>query len=181
MKIHKLDLEGCILIEPSVFPDDRGHFFESYSQPRFRDAGISETFVQDNQSLSVKGVVRGLHYQAPPFAQGKLVRVVRGAVRDIVVDIRKSSPTYGKSLAIELSETNHLILWIPPGFAHGFASLADDTIFLYKCTALYDKASENGILWNDPDLNLDWGVDTPVVSPKDLELQRFSELNSPFG
>ncbi len=180
MQVVKLALEGCLMITPRVFSDDRGEFFESFSDPSFRALGIEGNFVQDNQSLSRIGVVRGLHFQHPPFEQGKLVRVVQGEVLDVVVDIRKTSPTYGKSLSVVLNETNRNILWIPPGFAHGFSTLQDNTIFLYKCTNLYHKASENGIIWDDRDLGIDWGVEHPIVSEKDLELKPFSELNSPF-
>lgn len=180
MQVTQLALDGCLMITPRVFADDRGEFFESFSEPRFREAGIAGNFVQDNQSRSGKGVIRGLHFQEPPYEQGKLVRVVRGAVLDVVVDIRKSSPTYGKSLSIVLDEKNRQILWIPPGFAHGFATLEENTIFLYKCTGLYHKASENGIIWNDSDLSIDWCVDNPVVSEKDRELLPFNALKSPF-
>lgn len=180
MQVTKLALDGCLMITPRVFADDRGEFFESFSEPRFKEAGITGNFVQDNQSRSDKGVIRGLHFQEPPFEQGKLVRVVRGAVLDVVVDIRKASPTYGKSLSVVLDEKNRQILWIPPGFAHGFATLEENTIFLYKCTGLYNKASENGIIWNDGDLSIDWCVDNPVVSEKDRELMPFTALKSPF-
>ena len=137
-------------------------------------------FVQDNQSLSKKGVLRGLHFQNPPFAQGKLVRVIKGAVVDVAVDIRKNSPTYGQHFAVELSEENKIVFWIPPGFAHGFVTLKDDTIFTYKCTAIYNKESEGAILWNDEDLNIDWKVVSPLVSNKDMVADNFNDLTTQF-
>lgn len=143
-------------------------------------AGINLNFVQDNQSLSQKGAVRGLHFQAPPFEQGKLVRVVKGAVRDVVVDIRKNSATYGQHFSIDLTEENQLMFWIPPGFAHGFETLQDNTIFLYKCTNLYNKASEGGLLWNDPSLNIKWQTSDPIVSDKDMVLPTQNNFVSPF-
>ena len=180
MKVTKLSLDGVLLIDPDVFADERGYFFESFNEPEFFKAGINHRFVQDNQSLSGKGVLRGLHYQAPPFEQGKLVRVIKGAVTDVVVDIRKSSPTYGKYLAVQLNEINRHMLWIPPGFAHGFITLEEETLFLYKCTNVYNRTSECGIIWNDPDLKINWGVGKPVVSAKDLELGFFKDLISEF-
>jgi len=180
MKFIKQPLEGVFLIEPAIFKDERGYFFESYNENAFLKAGINSRFVQDNQSKSNKGVLRGLHFQNPPFDQGKLVRVVKGAVSDVIVDIRKKSPTYGQHLTILLSEENQQMLWIPPGFAHGFVTLEDNTLFFYKCTNVYNKASEGGIIWNDPDLNIDWGFENPLVSPKDAELSHFKELISLF-
>ena len=180
MKITNLALNGVILIEPRIFTDERGYFFESYNEERFNKAGIHVEFVQDNQSLSSKGVLRGLHFQNPPFDQGKLVRVVSGSVLDVVVDIRKESPTYGHHLSLKLDALSSQMMWIPPGFAHGFVALEDQTIFLYKCTKVYNKDSEGGILYNDPDLNIDWGIKTPIVSEKDLELELFKNLNSKF-
>lgn len=143
-------------------------------------AGIHLNFVQDNQSLSQKGAVRGLHFQAPPFEQGKLVRVVKGAVRDVVVDIRKNSATYGQHFSIDLTEENQLMFWIPPGFAHGFETLEDNTIFLYKCTNLYNKESEGGLLWNDPALGIKWQTAEPIVSDKDQILPTLNNFISPF-
>lgn len=180
MEFEKTAIEGVILVRPRIFNDERGYFYESYNSAQFAKAGIPDTFVQDNQSLSAANVLRGLHFQHPPFDQGKLVRVVKGAVLDVVVDIRKSSATFGQSLSVELSEENKLMLWIPPGFAHGFLSLVNETLFLYKCTRLYDKASESGILWNDPDLAIDWKTTQPIVSDKDLELPAFRNLESRF-
>ena len=180
MQIKKLPVEGVLLIEPDVYYDERGYFLESYNEDRFRDAGITTRFVQDNHSMSNKGVLRGLHYQRPPHDQGKLVRVVRGAVTDVVVDIRKSSPGYGKYVSVSLTEENRNMLWIPPGFAHGFLALADNTVFLYKCSKVYNKISENGILWSDPDLGISWNWPDPLVSAKDRELGSFRDLVSEF-
>lgn len=180
MQFTHLEPEGLVLIQPRIFQDERGYFYESYSADKFKEAGIPDEFVQDNQSLSAKNVLRGLHYQHPPFAQGKLVRVLQGAVIDVAVDIRKNSPTYGKHIMVELSAENKLMLWIPPGFAHGFLSLEDQTIFLYKCTSTYHKESESGIIWNDPELNIEWGINNPIVSDKDLELRSFSNIESRF-
>ncbi len=180
MLIEKFNIEGPLLITPRIFPDDRGYFFESYNEQLFQSQGLTARFVQDNQSCSKKNVLRGLHYQAPPFDQGKLVRVVKGSVIDIAVDIRKGSPTYGQHLRISLDAISQKMFWIPPGFAHGFLSLEDDTIFLYKCTNVYHKESEGGIIWNDPALNIDWGVSHPLVSPKDLELPELRNIETPF-
>jgi dTDP-4-dehydrorhamnose 3,5-epimerase len=180
MEIIKTELEGLLIIKPDVFEDNRGYFFESYNQEKFLKAGIDLKFVQDNESKSNKGVVRGLHLQSPPFEQGKLVRVMRGSVLDVAVDIRKNSPTYGKWAAIELSGKNKWMYWIPPGFAHGFATFEDETIFFYKCTKVYNKAAERYFLWNDPDINIDWGITDPVVSERDRMAPRFREFVSPF-
>jgi dTDP-4-dehydrorhamnose 3,5-epimerase len=173
-------IDGLLIIQPKVFTDNRGYFFESYSSNLFESLGIDANFKQDNESLSQKGTVRGLHFQANPHAQGKLVRVIQGAVIDVAVDIRKGSPTYGKHIAVELSGVNKTIFWIPPGFAHGFSVLENDTIFSYKCTNLYHKASEGGLLWNDPDLNIDWKTSHPIVSEKDTILPTLSNFESPF-
>ena len=180
MNIKKTDLPDLLVIEPRIFNDERGYFFESYNLPLFKESGIDVNFLQDNESMSAKGVLRGLHFQEPPFEQGKLVRVARGAVLDVSVDIRKDSPTFGKWLGYELSEQNKRMLWIPPGFAHGFVSLSEHTIFIYKCTKLYNRESENSILWNDPELNIDWGIENPLVSDKDTIAPLFRELVSPF-
>jgi dTDP-4-dehydrorhamnose 3,5-epimerase len=180
MEVTRFEIEGLLLLKPSVFPDDRGYFFESYNEMSLAKDGLNAKFVQDNQSSSKKGVLRGLHYQNPPFDQGKLVRVVKGSVLDIAVDIRQQSPTYGKYVAVELTEQNRLMLWIPPGFAHGFLSQEDESIFLYKCTNGYNKQSEGGIIWNDPDLNINWGIGNPLVSEKDLELPSFRSFESKF-
>jgi len=180
MEIIKTPLEGLLVIKPRIFGDDRGYFFESWSKQSFAEVGLDLDFVQDNQSLSSKGVLRGLHFQNPPYAQGKLVRVIKGAVLDVSVDIRKDSPTYGQHFSVELSETNKNIFWIPPGFAHGFATLKDNTIFTYKCTKAYNKESEGALLWNDIDLSIDWGIDNPLVSDKDLEAGNFKDFVSKF-
>ncbi len=173
-------MDGPLIIQPKVFADSRGYFFESFSDKLFTDLGIPYKFVQDNQSLSQKGTVRGLHFQANPHAQGKLVRVVQGAVLDVAVDVRVGSPTYGKHFDIELTAENKTMFWVPPGFAHGFSVLEDNTIFLYKCTNLYNKPSEGGLLWNDPELNINWQVNNPIVSEKDLLLPTLQYLQSPF-
>lgn len=180
MKIIETHIPGLVEIDPTVFGDERGYFFESYNKKALAEAGITEEFVQDNQSLSAKGVLRGLHFQNPPYAQGKLVRVIKGSVLDVAVDIRKGSPTYGQHHKVLLSEDNKKMFWVPPGFAHGFLTLEDDTIFAYKCTDLYNKESEGSIAWNDPQLGIDWGVDDPNVSAKDREAPGFNELNSNF-
>tara|TARA_B110000908_G_scaffold156364_1_gene195458 strand:- start:1177 stop:1719 length:543 start_codon:yes stop_codon:yes gene_type:complete len=180
MEIIKTSVEGLLLIQPKVFGDDRGHFFESWSRESFSKNGLDLDFVQDNQSLSSKGVLRGLHFQNPPYAQGKLVRVIKGAVLDVAVDIRKNSPTYGQHITVELTEKNKTIFWIPPGFAHGFVTLEDDTIFTYKCTGVYNKESEGALLWSDKDLNIDWGVESPLVSDKDLIAGSFTNFKSKF-
>lgn len=178
MKFTSLELNGLALIEPEIFTDERGYFFESYHQKKFAEAGLNFEFVQDNESLSNKSILRGLHFQHPPYAQGKLVRVMHGAVLDVVIDIRKNSPTCGKHFKIELNDRNHYMLWIPPGFAHGFLALEDKTVFCYQCTEFYNKQAESGILWNDAELAINWGIDNPVVSAKDQQLSGFSELKS---
>ncbi len=180
MKITTNQINGILIIEPQIFKDSRGYFFESYNEEKFNKAGIEAKFVQDNQSLSQKGAIRGMHFQAPPYEQGKLVRVAQGAVMDVVVDIRKNSPTYGKSFNIILSAENQLMFWIPPGFAHGFETLIDNTLFLYKCTNGYNKASEGGLFWNDPTLEIKWQTAEPIVSDKDQILPSLKDFNSPF-
>lgn len=180
MKIISQPAEGLFLFEPTVFADERGVFFESFNARLLQKNGIHEHFVQDNHSVSKNRVIRGLHFQKPPHAQGKLVRVVKGSALDVVVDIRLQSKTYGSHFKFLLSEVNKSILYIPPGFAHGFASLEDDTVFLYKCTAYYHRDSEDGLLWNDPDLGIDWTVTDPLLSAKDLVYKPFSEFKSPF-
>ena len=180
MKIIKTPIKGLLVINPRVFGDDRGYFFESWSKQSFAEAGLDLDFVQDNQSISSKGVLRGLHFQNPPYAQGKLVRVIKGAVLDVAVDIRKDSPTYGQYFSLELSEENKIIVWIPPGFAHGFVTLEDSTIFTYKCTEVYNKESEGALLWNDKDLNINWEVNDPLVSEKDLVAGNFKNFVSKF-
>ena len=180
MEIIHTPLEGLLIIKPDVFEDERGYFFESFNLEKFLKAGIDLKFVQDNESMSKKGVLRGLHFQSPPFAQGKLVRVMRGSVLDVAVDIRKDSPTYGKWESVVLSGKNKWMYLIPAGFAHGFVTLEDDTIFFYKCTNVYNKASEGSILWNDPVLNIDWEINDPVISDKDKISPVFKGVVSPF-
>lgn len=180
MEVVETKLKGVVVIKPKVFEDARGYFFESYNKNVFEQAGLTTNFVQDNQSLSQKGVLRGLHFQNNPHAQGKLVRVITGAVFDVAVDIRKGSPTYGQWFGIELNEKNKWMMYIPEGFAHGFATLQDNTIFSYKCTNLYNKASEDCILWNDSDLGIDWNLENPLLSEKDLQGKRFKDFVSLF-
>ncbi len=180
MKIEKSHIEGLIVIKPDVIEDHRGYFFESYNEEKFRQLGIDEKFLQDNESKSGKGVLRGLHFQVPPYQQGKLVRVIKGAVLDVAVDLRNSSPTYGQWSSIKLSEKNKWMYWIPAGFAHGFLTLEENTIFFYKCTQVYHKESEMGIAWDDLDLRIDWGTDQPLVSEKDKIAGRFRDFVSPF-
>ncbi len=170
-------LDGLIELIPRLFTDERGHFFESYSKPLFASLGLSMDFVQDNQSFSTKGVLRGLHFQREPFAQGKLVRVITGKVLDVVVDIRPESPTFGKHETFVLDAKLANMVWVPEGFAHGFVAL-EDSIFSYKCTNVYNKTAEGGLLWNDPDLGIDWGITYPNVSEKDQILPTFREVFS---
>ena len=179
MQIESL-LSGLYLIKPKVFEDHRGHFFESFREDVLKDNGVETKFVQDNQSLSQKGILRGLHFQAPPFSPGKFVRVIKGAVLDVALDIRKDSDTYGEFVCVELTEKNYNMLYIPPGFAHGFLTLEDNTIFTYKCTDYYHPEVEGGVLWNSPELNIPWNIENPVLSAKDIGLPTFSEFVSPF-
>lgn len=180
MKIIETDIDGVLVIEPDFFPDARGFFFESYNKKKYEDAGLNFNFVQDNISKSQKGTIRGLHYQVGEFAQGKLCQVITGSVLDVAVDIRFGSPTLGKHFSVELTGENHKQIWIPPGFAHGFSVLEDDTIFSYKCTAFYSKKDERAIIYNDADLNIDWKVEKPNVSEKDLLAARFKEIGEDF-
>jgi dTDP-4-dehydrorhamnose 3,5-epimerase len=180
MQVIATPISDLLIIQPKVFVDERGYFFESYNNSLFKKHNLHVDFVQDNQSLSQKNVLRGLHFQNPPFAQGKLVRVITGSVLDVAVDIRKNSSTYGKHYSLVLDEKNKTMLWIPPGFAHGFLTLEDNTIFSYKCTNLYDKNSEDSILWNDPDIAIDWGTTSPLLSEKDKEGKFFKDLKSHF-
>ncbi len=180
MEIIETDIKDLLIIKPKVFADTRGYFFESYNEALFKKNGITVNFVQDNQSLSSTGVLRGLHFQAPPHDQGKLVRVITGAVLDVAVDIRKNSPTYGKHVAIELTEENKTMFFIPHGFAHGFLTLKDNTVFSYKCTNLYHKDSEGTVLWNDAYLNINWNYADPILSEKDILGTPFKTFVSPF-
>lgn len=175
MEILTTEIPGLLIIKPDVFYDERGYFFESYNRNKFAEAGVDVDFVQDNESRSMKGVLRGLHFQREPFAQGKLVRVVKGEVLDVAVDIRKNSPTFGKWASIKLSGENKLMYWIPEGFAHGFLTLEDDTIFTYKCTGVYNKPAEASIRWNDPELSINWEFDNPILSSKDENAPLFSD------
>ena len=180
MKIIQTNLIGAVVIQPKIFEDARGYFFESYSKKLFFENNIFDEFVQDNESLSQKGVLRGLHFQNPPHAQAKLVRVIRGAVLDVAVDIRIKSPTYGKYFSVVLSSENKTMFYIPEGFAHGFVVLEDNTVFSYKCSRTYNKKSEEGILWNDVDLNIEWGIKNPILSEKDKNAQKFKDFKSKF-
>ncbi len=180
MKVQQTGFEGLYIIQPSVFEDKRGYFFESWNQQKFREQGLDFKFVQDNQSMSAANVLRGLHFQVPPWEQGKLVQVTQGSALDVVVDLRKDQPTFGQNYKLVLSSREKNMLWIPPGFAHGFLTLEDNTVFFYKCTQLYNKESERAILWNDPQLNIDWGIENPVVSEKDKSAMNFRDFNSPF-
>ena len=178
MKIIQTDLEGCFVIEPNTFEDERGTFFESFNQKVFLEkTGLNINFVQDNQSISQKGVLRGLHLQRGEFAQAKLTRVIKGRVFDVAVDLRKDSPTFGKHFSIELTSENNKQLFIPKGFAHGFYVLEDNTIFAYKCDNYYNKESEFGVIYNDKELNIDWklGKKKIIISEKDNKLKRFKE------
>ena len=169
MEVIETGIEGVVIIEPRIFKDDRGYFYESFSQREFEEKVCRTTFVQDNQSKSSYGVVRGLHFQKPPYTQSKLVRCIKGAVLDVAVDIRKGSPTFGKHVAVELSEENHRQLFIPRGFAHGFAVLTEEAVFQYKCDNFYNKESEGAIAWNDPELAIDWRIpaEQVLLSEKD--------------
>lgn len=182
MNVIKTDLEGVVVIEPRVFDDARGYFFESYSKRRFDEAVRPIEFVQDNESMSTRGVIRGLHFQRPPFSQSKLVRCVRGAVLDVVVDIRRGSPTYGRHIAVELTGENRRQLFVPRGFAHGFAVLSDEAVFQYKCDNYYHPESEGGISIADHSLGIDWRIDPAeaILSEKDLRNPMFSDFESPF-
>jgi dTDP-4-dehydrorhamnose 3,5-epimerase len=182
MNVIKTDIEGVVVIEPRVFDDARGYFFESYSKRRFDEAVRPIEFVQDNESMSTRGVIRGLHFQRPPFSQSKLVRCVRGAVLDVVVDIRRGSPTYGRHIAVELTGENRRQLFVPRGFAHGFAVLSDEAVFQYKCDNYYHPESEGGISIADHSLGIDWRIDPAeaILSEKDLRNPMFSDFESPF-
>lgn len=182
MPFKATDLPGLLLFEPKVFEDSRGYFFESYNENIFKEQGIDIRWVQDNQSSSQYGVIRGLHYQLPPFAQSKLVRVLRGKILDVVVDIRKGSPSFGKSYTKVLSAKNRRQLFIPKGFAHGFSVLSKKAEVLYKCDTFYNKDSEAGIIYNDAELNIDWQVpaDAAVISEKDMLLPTFAQCVNTF-
>lgn len=180
MEIIEHKLNGVIELIPSVFNDERGSFHESYNSELFRKIGINDVFVQDNQSSSEKNVLRGLHFQKPPFAQSKLVRVAKGKVLDVVVDLRSKSDTFLQYLAVELNDSKKNMLYIPQGFAHGFLTLEDDTIFTYKCGNFYNKDCEMGLLWNDEKINIDWSINRPILSEKDKNLPDSNKFISPF-
>ena len=180
MKVTETDLKGVLIIEPAVFGDDRGYFFESYSRKKFQDYGVNYDFVQDNISKSKKDTVRGLHYQVGENAQGKLCEVVLGSVLDVAVDIRFGSPTFGKHVICELSDKNHNLIWIPPGFAHGFCVTSEEAIFHYKCTSFYSPKDERAILFSDKDLNIQWGISNPLVSEKDMNAKAFKDIEKDF-
>ncbi len=182
MNIIKTEIEGVVIIEPCIFNDARGYFFESYSKREFDEKVGHVDFVQDNESCSTKGVMRGLHFQRPPFAQAKLVRCVRGAVLDVAVDIRKGSPTYGKHVSCLLTEDNHRQFFIPRGFAHGFAVLSDVAVFQYKCDNYYHPEADGGISITDGSLGIDWHLDTDdvILSEKDTRHPLFADFDSPF-
>ena len=177
MNVIKTDIDDVVIIEPRIFKDARGYFFESFSQREFDEKVRPIRFVQDNESKSSYGVLRGLHFQKPPFAQSKLVRVIKGAVLDVAVDIRKGSPTFGRYVAVELTEENHLQFFIPRGFAHGFSVLTDEVIFQYKCDNFYAPHSEGALAWDDPDLEIDWKIpaDKVLLSEKDKHHPRLKE------
>ena len=178
MQVIDTILEGVKIVVPKVFFDDRGYFFESFNDKEFREKVCDTTFVQDNQSKSCKGTLRGLHWQAPPFAQSKLVRVIKGAVIDVAVDIRVGSPTFGKHVAVELTDENNLQLFIPRGFAHGFIALTDNVIFQYKCDNLYNKESERAVRWDSINWDLEkYSIETPLLSDKDKVHKLLSEMN----
>jgi dTDP-4-dehydrorhamnose 3,5-epimerase len=182
MNIETTPIQDLVIINPTVFEDERGYFMESFNQQKLQEAGIQIPFVQDNQSFSKQGTLRGLHFQNPPFAQTKLVRVLVGEIMDVAVDLRKDSPTYGQHFAITLSAENKKQLLIPHGFAHGFSVISETALVLYKCDQFYNKASEGGIIFDDPLLNIDWGIDlnTAIVSEKDQILPLFKDCNSGF-
>ncbi|MGB5848137.1 MAG: dTDP-4-dehydrorhamnose 3,5-epimerase [Ignavibacteriaceae bacterium] len=180
MEVIKANIDGLLIIKPDVFGDDRGYFFESYSKRKYAEYGIEEDFVQDNISKSLKGTIRGLHYQVGDKVQGKLCHVIKGKVLDVAVDIRFDSPTFGQYFSIELTGEDKTQLWIPPGFAHGFSVLSDEVLFVYKCTNYYSQPGERAILYNDPQLNIDWKVENPIVSEKDLNAKLFKEIQADF-
>lgn len=180
MTVEKTKLEGVLKIKPDVFSDGRGYFYESFNKKKFFDAGLDFDFLQDNVSRSCYGTVRGLHYQIGENAQGKLCHVIYGCVLDVAVDIRFNSPTFGQYVAVELSDKNNLQLWIPPGFAHGFSVLSDEALFHYKCTAFYSKKDERSIIFNDPELAIDWKIYNPVLSEKDLASKQFKDIEKDF-
>jgi dTDP-4-dehydrorhamnose 3,5-epimerase len=179
-ELRSTPIAGLLEIFPRVFPDNRGYFFESFRQDWLQNQGIAEDWVQDNQSFSQKGTVRGLHFQRAPYAQAKLVRVISGKVLDVVVDLRKDSPTFGKHFSTVLDTEKNNLLYVPAGFGHGF-SVLEDAVFVYKCSNYYHKASEGGVLWNDPKLGIDWGVSEPIISEKDQVWPTLEEFKVQSG
>ncbi len=180
METKQHALAGVVEFLPRVFGDARGAFFESFSARLFEQAGVHHDWVQDNQSSSARGVLRGLHFQRPPHAQAKLVRVAQGRALDVIVDLRRDSATYGQHMAVELDAQRYNMLYVPIGFAHGFVALEDHTLFLYKCSDYYQPSAEGGLRWNDPTLNINWGIDHPNVSDKDQVLPLLENFDSPF-
>jgi dTDP-4-dehydrorhamnose 3,5-epimerase len=180
MKIIKTEIPDILVIKPDIYQDPRGYFFELFNINRFLEHRIEKNFVQDNISRSIKGTIRGLHYQVGEKAQGKLCQVITGKVLDVVLDIRFGSPTFGKYFTLELSEENYTQIWIPPGFAHGFSVLSDEAIFLYKCTEVYSREHERTIFYNDPQIKIDWKVENPVLSEKDLKGKTLKEIEQDF-
>lgn len=180
MQVIKTALEGILIIQPNIYKDNRGYFSETFHELRYNEHGINLKFVQDNISVSKKGTLRGLHYQVPPKAQGKLCQVIKGSVIDVSVDLRSNSPTFGKYIKVELSEDNHNQLYIPQGFAHGFVVLSSEAIFHYKCSDFYSKEHERAIRYDDPDLNIDWEITDPIVSDKDKQAKFFKEIEKCF-
>ncbi len=175
MNIKETKLSGVLILEPKVFSDDRGYFLETWNNTRYEQASIPGPFVQDNISFSKKGILRGLHFQYPQ-SQGKLIQVLSGEVVDVVVDIRVGSPTYGQWFGEVLSESNHRQIYVPPGFAHGYCVTSETALFSYKCTDFYNPATEHGIIWNDPDIGIEWPIAEPVLSPKDVVYPRLKDL-----
>ena len=180
MKVTKTEIAGLLVIQPDVFTDARGYFFESYIKKKYAESGIPNDFVQDNISKSRTGTVRGLHYQVGEYVQGKLCQVIEGEVLDVAVDITFGSPTFGKHFSLILNSELKNQLWIPPGFAHGFSVLSDEAIFSYKCSNYYSKEHERSIIYNDPDLNIDWRVESPIVSEKDLKAPKLKDIERDF-
>lgn len=182
MNVIQTEIPGVVIIEPRIFGDSRGYFFESFSERIFKEQVADVDFVQDNESKSCYGVVRGLHFQKPPYTQSKLVRVVKGRVLDVAVDLRKGSPTYGKHISVELTEDNHRQFFVPRGFAHGFAVLSEEAICQYKCDNYYAPQSEGAVAWNDPELGIDWGLpaEDAILSEKDMKHPLLKDLDSPF-
>lgn len=178
MKVTETELPGVLILEPQVFRDERGYFFESWNEARYREAGIEVAFVQDNLSFSNKGVLRGLHFQVPPHAQGKLVSVLQGAVWDVAVDLRTASPAFGQWVGLELSSENARQLYIPEGFAHGFVVLSESVLFSYKCTNFYVPEYERSVRWDDPELAIQWPITHPALSPKDAVAPTFAEITA---